>query len=280
MPALPPTPPAMPSGLPAELNPGRNRAISMSDAWPAAGEGLFDWVFQGQHDWLWSELGLDQNPAGVGTSGLVQASDPNRPATAVTTPASNNMLSSSSSSVRSHSPSSGAEWPNASKRQEETIHNNFMVGDFGLDGANSAILAAEDTCQVTPIGSAIKERLANELVPQAQVYLSPAQRETAKHAIRRSRTSVLNVFVQLYFERFDSSCPVIHRATFDPNHCDLALLGAIIATGAMYSAIPRAQQFAQMLMTLVNSALFAALPEDYRFTSNSGVDYLQGLLLK
>lgn len=135
--------------------------------------------------------------------------------------------------------------------------------------------ALEDTFQVKALESVALDGL---LMLPVGADLQPQQVEATVASLNATSAYTLNLFVQLYFEHFDRICPILHRPTFDPNTCNPMLLGAVCAIGATYSRIPNTTDFAGMLMTVVNRAIFARLPHDSHIFRNVAV--FQALLLK
>lgn len=64
------------------------------------------------------------------------------------------------------------------------------------------------------------------------------------------RLELLDLFVQLYFDRFSVQMPTLHKPTFDPNTCPSFLLVAVASVGARYAGdrVQGAKMHAQALL--------------------------------
>ncbi|CAO1613893.1 unnamed protein product [Parajaminaea phylloscopi] len=167
----------------------------------------------------------------------------------------------------------GHRWP------DETIdipptHDNILTPVFFYN-IDARLLASEDFRQVARLTEQGRQRILT--LPAMMAEVSNEQSCAADVALNSTEVSVLNAFVQLYFQYHDVTYPMVHKATFDPQNCPAFLLGAICAVGAMHSSIPGAQDFALMLMTVVNRAIFNILPHDNRLMKS--IEYAQALLL-
>lgn len=68
--------------------------------------------------------------------------------------------------------------------------------------------------------------------------------------------SALQSYCDLFFLRFNTSYPLIHQATFDPNQADRIFLAAILSLGATYSS-REAHQLAVRIHDTLRNHLFA-----------------------
>ncbi|KAJ9216912.1 transcriptional regulator family: Fungal Specific TF and C2H2 zinc finger [Paecilomyces variotii] len=68
--------------------------------------------------------------------------------------------------------------------------------------------------------------------------------------------SALQEYCDLFFTRFNTSYPLIHQATFDPNTADRIFLAAILSLGATYSS-REAHQLAVRIHDTLRNHLFA-----------------------
>lgn len=239
------------------------------------GNGIFDWLFAAE------QAGLPWQPSESGQAGanLHQEVHADGPTGAFDMSLPGNSGGSASfrrppASSNRHSPASAGtthQWPNGHSLPSD---RNGIVPVM-LPEPSPNTIALENTYQVSALDDAAKARLL-ELPHMAD--LPADQIAGAETCLAATPSQTLNVFVQLYFEHFDRICPILHRATFEPSRCHVLLLGAMCAVGAMHSSIPHANEFAQMLMTVVNRAIFACLPNDSGLMRNVG--YMQALLLK
>ncbi|KAH8691285.1 fungal-specific transcription factor domain-containing protein [Talaromyces proteolyticus] len=73
---------------------------------------------------------------------------------------------------------------------------------------------------------------------------------------------VLNCFIQLYFEYFHSVFPMLHQATFNPEHVPRLLLLATAAIGCRYSKIEQSSRCADALQELLRRAIAYTCEQD------------------
>ncbi|PWN87303.1 hypothetical protein FA10DRAFT_182811 [Acaromyces ingoldii] len=144
-----------------------------------------------------------------------------------------------------------------------------------LGSPHPATLLAENTCQVAPLLQVAKDRLL--LLPTLAQQIPDEEKQGTQKMLAAVSPETLNVFVQLFFQHFDRLCSVVHRPTFDPNYCEVFLLGAICALGSMYSAIENASRFGHSLMSLVNRAIFGVWPRTREY--GRSLPFIQALLL-
>lgn len=71
------------------------------------------------------------------------------------------------------------------------------------------------------------------------------------------RLELLDLFVQLYFDKFATLLPMIHRPSFDPNTCPSFLVLAVASVGARYAGdrVQGAKMHAQALMEIARKML-------------------------
>ncbi|KAH8660856.1 fungal-specific transcription factor domain-containing protein, partial [Tricladium varicosporioides] len=72
----------------------------------------------------------------------------------------------------------------------------------------------------------------------------------------------MECFVQLYFEHFQPTFPLLHQATFDPSTTPWILVLAVAAIGCRYSMIPESGKCANALQELVRRAIMLACERD------------------
>ena len=71
--------------------------------------------------------------------------------------------------------------------------------------------------------------------------------------------SACNAFMQLFFESFNPTLPMIHQGTFDPANEPWQLVLAVIATGCRFSRVAKAVQCGDLLQDLVRRAFNATV---------------------
>ena len=73
--------------------------------------------------------------------------------------------------------------------------------------------------------------------------------------LSRVNVPTYNILVQLFFERFQTSNPFVHRETFSPARCNPLLLAAVCAFGTFYSRIAKSRNLGNVLIELVDRAI-------------------------
>ncbi len=63
--------------------------------------------------------------------------------------------------------------------------------------------------------------------------------------------------VQLYFENYHRHCPVLHRPSFQPTLCPMALLLSVMALGGMYADEPVQIQRMRSLLDIIEAYIFS-----------------------
>ncbi|KAI8715973.1 hypothetical protein NCS52_01106500 [Fusarium sp. LHS14.1] len=91
------------------------------------------------------------------------------------------------------------------------------------------------------------------------------------------RREVINVFVQLYFEHFDSQFPCVHNSQLQAQERSWILLLALAATGSQYSEISCSFGHTFALQELLRLALKANPPTS---EASVTVSYVQSILLR
>lgn len=66
---------------------------------------------------------------------------------------------------------------------------------------------------------------------------------------------VLNSFVELFFEHFNHTVPIVHQATFKPTAEEWILLLGILAVGSQYSSLPSREQFGETFQSLLQRVI-------------------------
>lgn len=165
------------------------------------------------------------------------------------------------------------QWPDDTTEIPPPSLGNVIEPVY-LDNVDAKVLSRENSYQVTMLNEAARQ----QILTLPSICDGPeTQRRGAEDALRKVDAELYNVFMQLYFQHYDRICPIVHKATFDPEKIAAFLLGAICATGAMHSSIPRAQDFGDMLMNIVSRAIFSLLPHDNRLFRSP--EYAQTMLL-
>ncbi|KAK4945803.1 hypothetical protein LTR10_015151 [Elasticomyces elasticus] len=78
--------------------------------------------------------------------------------------------------------------------------------------------------------------------------------------------SACNAFMQLFFESFNPTLPMIHQGTFDPANEPWQLVLAVIATVCRFSRVAKAVQCGDLLQDLVRQAFNATVEKEYQST--------------
>ncbi|PWN21814.1 hypothetical protein BCV69DRAFT_281739 [Microstroma glucosiphilum] len=249
---------------------------------PWSSDGVFDWLFAAQQislPWQAGEMPAIGQADGPFAPHIPSIGDPtgdlsDTPPLVAAAAAAAAQEETGTRTAR-HSPQDATtthQWPNGLS-VPPTLELTELVAVI-LAPPSKETRALEDTFQVRALEAAALDGL---LMLPAKADLQPQQVEATEASLSATSASTMNLFVQLYFEHFDRICPILHRPTFDPNTCNAMLLGAVCAIGATYSRIPNTSDFAGMLMTLVNRAIFSRLPHDTHIFRNVAV--FQALLL-
>jgi len=85
----------------------------------------------------------------------------------------------------------------------------------------------------------------------------------------------VNIFINLFFERFSPQAPVLHHATVDTNDDLLPpLLAAMIVIGTIHSRLPGTGRFSVVLMDIVRWNLQTAIECDNKLMREPMIIYL------
>lgn len=70
-----------------------------------------------------------------------------------------------------------------------------------------------------------------------------------------SNPQVINAFVQLYFENFHNTFPILHKATFNVYEESLLLILAVATIGGHFSKLPQARMLSTVLGDMLRKAV-------------------------
>ncbi|EKG16235.1 Transcription factor fungi [Macrophomina phaseolina MS6] len=132
------------------------------------------------------------------------------------------------------------------------------------------ILLAEDFSHVTPLSEAAYER-----VKHLFENLTIDRTENVKLALPSA--AGLNALIQLAFEYFIRSFPIIHPATFDPNTVPEHVVVAVAAVGVNYTASFRKDEYRKSFMRFLEGNLQTQLPR--KPSSKIDISILECLVL-
>lgn len=103
-------------------------------------------------------------------------------------------------------------------------------------------------------------RVRPEQVQQLTCFIKRTQHQPSSACALSCSTllgtpQVINAFVQLYFQHFHPTFPLLHRATFNTPELPMLLLLATTAIGSRYSKIPQAQTLSFVLGDILRRAI-------------------------
>lgn len=78
--------------------------------------------------------------------------------------------------------------------------------------------------------------------------------------------AALNAFMQLYFEEFHPTFPLLHQPTFDPGKEDWVILLAVIVIGCRFSRVQGALESVHLLQEFLRRAIKFTPERDYSLT--------------
>ncbi|KAL4801519.1 fungal-specific transcription factor domain-containing protein [Aspergillus unguis] len=116
------------------------------------------------------------------------------------------------------------------------------------------ILAMEDHDHVA--------RVRPEQVNKLATFMNVDQRQPASCKMLLRNSQIINVFVQLYFEHFHPTFPLLHRATFNVLELPPLLMLATATIGARFSRIPQASTLSSVLGDILRKAINNMLEEN------------------
>lgn len=136
--------------------------------------------------------------------------------------------------------------------------SNMSEGPTGPPVSIISFLSLEDVLAMEDHGHVprIRERQVTELSAllakaQCPQYLAcdPGVRELLKNP------QVINAFVQLYFEHYHPTLPLLHKATFNVDDTPPLLVLAVLTIGGRFSKIPQSHTLTSILGGILRKAL-------------------------
>lgn len=123
-----------------------------------------------------------------------------------------------------------------------------QTGGSHLEQTSSSVIAdAEDFSHVPSLKTHAYETLS--LWVDLFYAMQPG------HGVRLPPVEILNAFIQLYFEAFHDTLPILHQPTFNPNTANCLLVLAVAEIGCRFSRIPDAVARGAKLRELVDVAI-------------------------
>ncbi|KAL4755919.1 Zn(II)2Cys6 transcription factor [Aspergillus foveolatus] len=105
------------------------------------------------------------------------------------------------------------------------------------------ILAMEDLGHVAPVREGQMAELS-ALIAKARCPESATCDPSVKGLL--NNPEVINAFVQLYFEHYQPTLPLLHKATFNVSHAPPLLILAVASIGSRFSKTPQASTLCSM----------------------------------
>lgn len=118
----------------------------------------------------------------------------------------------------------------------------------------STITQRYDSTRVGADGDLVDERIRNDMVGLLSIPYERYPYESADMSKFPTR-KLIDGFIKLYFEKFHSNLPMIHRPTFSTETCPTIVLVAMASIGASYSDVEGAKVFADTLSELCKRTL-------------------------
>jgi hypothetical protein len=152
-----------------------------------------------------------------------------------------------------HRPPGLMEPEDVSNRAED-----ISDGPQALPRSMLNLLSLEDILAMEDYGHVAKVR--REQVEQLWAsYMANDHQPTPaclpSHRGLLSNPQVINSFVQLYFEHFHHTFPILHRATFNVSKESLLLILAVATIGGRFSKIPQARRLSTVLGDMLRKAV-------------------------
>lgn len=118
----------------------------------------------------------------------------------------------------------------------------------------SATKQRYDSTRVGKDGDLVDERIRNDMVALLSIPYERYPYESADMSKFPTR-KLIDGFIKLYFEKFHSNLPMIHKPTFSTETCPTIVLVAMASIGASYSDVEGAKVFADTLSELCKRTL-------------------------
>lgn len=141
----------------------------------------------------------------------------------------------------------GQQWPPV----WDPVQSDNVVLFPDMDRVAPDILDAEDYAHVGPITT----KCYAEISTSMRRHSDGAGHFRAFSNGNLVSLRTLNIFLQLYFEHFHPTFPILHQATFQTEKAAWQLILSAAAIGCRYSRLPNAAQYADGLQELQRRAL-------------------------
>ncbi|KAL4733870.1 fungal-specific transcription factor domain-containing protein [Aspergillus similis] len=136
------------------------------------------------------------------------------------------------------------------------------------------ILAMEDLGHVSPVRQGQMAELS-ALIAKARCPESATCDPSVKGLLNNPK--VINAFVQLYFEYYQPTLPLLHKATFNVSHTPPLLTLAVASIGSRFSKIPQASTLCSVLGGILRKAIKNLMEEEIHQTIE--IPFAQAALL-
>lgn len=118
----------------------------------------------------------------------------------------------------------------------------------------STIPQRYDSTRTGKDGNLVNEKIRNDMVSLLSIPYERYPYESADMS-KFPTKKMIDGFIKLYFEQFQSNLPLIHRPTFSTETCPTIVLVAMATIGASYSDVEGAKVFADTLSELCKRTL-------------------------
>jgi hypothetical protein len=154
--------------------------------------------------------------------------------------------------LRIRTPSPVAECPSADNRfgvhPENNLENPIIIRFPSISVQDHDFLLAEKFYHVQRLPKQKYEVIA-------EFYQKHCESDVPDRKSPFPSPDVLDTFIQLYFEHFHPTMPVLHVPTFEPSRSSWVLLLALSAVGSQYSAISTRKDFSGALTGFLRQGL-------------------------
>lgn len=240
----------------------------------ASGNYLFDRLspLQNQSDFLGFDLGLEAS--------MLYSMAP------LLVPGSNDDLEQAAMTPKSLSCDESGVSDEANKTYTATLGSWKPVpGDYiELDKCNLFLSAAQEDSMAGKMGSfdptVIKQHLTSVKRDQIMYLISGSSHNPRLMPTAASFPSakILDEMLRIALTRQrDDITPIIHLPTFNPSHCDITLLIALICAGASFSANPLAHKFGLALTEVLRTQVISSGDRENHLTRI--LPYVQAFVL-
>ncbi|KAB8219515.1 hypothetical protein BDV33DRAFT_191976 [Aspergillus novoparasiticus] len=151
-------------------------------------------------------------------------------------------------------------WSDTPRRAEDTSDGpqglpKSMLKLLSLDD----IIAMEDYGHVAGVRQEQVEQLASFIATGLDQRTSACP-PTCEPLLRN--TKIINSFIQLYFEHFHQTFPILHRATFNMSEEPPLLMLAVATIGGRFSKIPQAHRLSTVMGDILRKTVENVLEEN------------------